>query len=167
MKASAAGRAILRDRPVVRTDTVDMDALARLPAATFGRAYYEYMTSNGCACPRHSPPRRFAHPPLLRTRSFSPDERDVPRDEEDPELAFVLRRYRETHDFTHTLVGLPPTVLGELAVKWFELVQTGLPITALSAFVGPLRLHPRASPHRRAAPLEAAHPAAQGTRPAY
>lgn len=91
------------------------------------------------------PSSRLRPPFLPRAGSFSPDERDVPRDEPDPELAYLLRRYRETHDFTHTLVGLPPTVLGELAVKWFELVQTGLPVTALSAFVGPLRLQPRAS----------------------
>ena len=31
-------------------------------------------------------------------------------------------------------------VYAELAVKWLEMVQTGLPLTALSAFFGPLRL---------------------------
>jgi ubiquinone biosynthesis protein COQ4 len=38
------------------------------------------------------------------------------------------------------LTGLPPTVLGELGIKWLELFQTGLPITALSSTVGSLRL---------------------------
>jgi ubiquinone biosynthesis protein COQ4 len=46
------------------------------------------------------------------------------------------------HDFLHALTGLPPTVLGELALKWFEMVQTELPLCTLSAFVGPLRLRP-------------------------
>lgn len=59
---------------------------------------------------------------------------------DDDDLAYVLQRYREVHDFWHVLCGLPPTVTGEIALKWFELVQTGLPVCALSAFVGPLRL---------------------------
>jgi ubiquinone biosynthesis protein COQ4 len=40
------------------------------------------------------------------------------------------------------LTGLPPTVLGELGLKWLELLQTGLPVAALSATVGSLRLTP-------------------------
>ncbi|KAF9967249.1 Ubiquinone biosynthesis protein, partial [Actinomortierella ambigua] len=56
------------------------------------------------------------------------------------ELAYVMRRYRETHDFYHTLTNLPVTVDGEIALKWFEMVQTGLPMTMLSSFFGPLRL---------------------------
>ena len=40
----------------------------------------------------------------------------------------------------HVLVDLPPTVLGEIALKWLEMLQTGLPMNALSALVGPLRL---------------------------
>jgi ubiquinone biosynthesis protein COQ4 len=38
------------------------------------------------------------------------------------------------------LTGLPPTVLGELGLKWLELLQTGLPVAALSATVGSLKL---------------------------
>jgi ubiquinone biosynthesis protein COQ4 len=41
------------------------------------------------------------------------------------------------------LTGLPPTVLGELGIKWLELFQTGLPIAALSSTVGSLRLDER------------------------
>ena len=26
---------------------------------------------------------------------------------DDPELAYVMQRYREIHDFTHTLLGMP------------------------------------------------------------
>jgi ubiquinone biosynthesis protein COQ4 len=78
---------------------------------------------------------------------------------DDPELAYVMQRYREVHDFWHVLTGVPTTVLGEIALKWyaatharthtqhsiscafrFEMYQTGLPMTALSSVVGPLRL---------------------------
>lgn len=33
-------------------------------------------------------------------------------------------------------------MLGELALKWLEVIQTGLPVAALSATVGSLRLSP-------------------------
>lgn len=57
-----------------------------------------------------------------------------------PTLISNPRRYREVHDLWHVLSGLPPTVEGELALKWFELVQTGLPVCALGAVFGPLAL---------------------------
>lgn len=57
----------------------------------------------------------------------------------------LLSRYREVHDFWHVLSGLPPNVEGELALKWFELIQTGLPMCALGAVFGPLAL-PRREP---------------------
>lgn len=54
----------------------------------------------------------------------------------------LLLGYYQCHDYWHTLTGLPPTVLGELGLKWLELFQTGLPIAALSSTVGSLRLDP-------------------------
>lgn len=56
------------------------------------------------------------------------------------ELAYVMQRYREIHDFWHTLTGLPTTIEAEIGLKWLEFVQSGLPVAMLSAFVGPLRL---------------------------
>ena len=54
-----------------------------------------------------------------------------------------LSHRRQNHDFFHAITGLPPTVLGELGLKWLELFQTGLPVAALSCTVGSLRLDPR------------------------
>jgi ubiquinone biosynthesis protein COQ4 len=48
--------------------------------------------------------------------------------------------HEQVHDFWHVLCGLPPTVLGELALKWVEMVQTGLPVAAFSGLFGPLAL---------------------------
>ena len=59
---------------------------------------------------------------------------------EDPELAYVMQRYRECHDFYHALVGLPVSVLPELALKYFEFANLRLPMAAISAIGGPLRL---------------------------
>jgi ubiquinone biosynthesis protein COQ4 len=76
----------------------------------------------------------------LDRHGFSPDERHEVRFVQDPELAYVMQRYREVHDLLHVLSGLTPTVLGETAVKWLEMVQTGLPMAALSAILAPARL---------------------------
>ncbi|MEQ2187647.1 Ubiquinone biosynthesis protein [Goodea atripinnis] len=54
-----------------------------------------------------------------------------------------MLRYREVHDLLHTLLGMPTNMLGEVAVKWFEAAQTGLPMCALGAVLGPLRLNSR------------------------
>jgi ubiquinone biosynthesis protein COQ4 len=61
----------------------------------------------------------------------------------DPELAYVMQRYRECHDFYHCVVSLPVSVEAELAVKFFEFANLGLPVAAISAVFGPLRLDSR------------------------
>ena len=58
----------------------------------------------------------------------------------DIELAYILQRYKEVHDTCHVLLNYNTSVEEEIAVKWFEMMQTGLPLTALSAFFGPLNL---------------------------
>uniref|UniRef100_A0A2K5DNP4 Ubiquinone biosynthesis protein COQ4 homolog, mitochondrial n=1 Tax=Aotus nancymaae TaxID=37293 RepID=A0A2K5DNP4_AOTNA len=59
---------------------------------------------------------------------------------DDEELAYVIQRYREVHDMLHTLLGMPTNILGEIMVKWFEAVQTGLPMCILGALFGPIQL---------------------------
>lgn len=39
-----------------------------------------------------------------------------------------MTRYRETHDLVHTLLDMPTTMLGEVAIKWVEATNTGLPM---------------------------------------
>lgn len=70
----------------------------------------------------------------------SPDTRAPTRFVDDEELAYVIQRYREVHDMVHTLLGMPTNIPGEIVVKWFEAVQTGLPMCVLSALFGPIRL---------------------------
>jgi len=59
---------------------------------------------------------------------------------DDPELAFVMQRYRECHDFYHCICNLPVNVESELALKYFEFANLGLPMTAIAALFGPVRL---------------------------
>ncbi|KAG7346456.1 coenzyme Q ubiquinone biosynthesis protein Coq4 [Nitzschia inconspicua] len=140
MMQDPTGRQILKERPIVSKATIPYQRLMDeapdyIPNPddsnsnnnnndtnlTFGQAY-------GC---------------FLKSHGFDPDERDDVNYVQDEELAYIMKRYRQCHDFWHALTGLPPTVLGELGIKWLELFQTGLPVAALSCTVGSLRLNAR------------------------
>ncbi|GAA5871196.1 hypothetical protein JCM8547_001483 [Rhodosporidiobolus lusitaniae] len=118
MRSSPSGRAILRDRPRITEVSISLERLSQLPAGTFGRAYYDW----------------------LRRNKVTPDTRDPVRYIPNPDLAYVMQRYRESHDFYHVLLGFGVSLPAELVVKWFELSNFGLPVAALSGFFGPLRM---------------------------
>ncbi|KAG8814255.1 Ubiquinone biosynthesis protein [Serendipita sp. 399] len=119
MLESPEGRRILRERPRINTDTVDMSKLAALPEGTFGRTYVSWLERCG----------------------VTPDTREPVHYIDDPELAYVIQRYRECHDFYHAICNLPVNVESELALKWFEFIHFGLPMAGLGAVFGPLRLN--------------------------
>ncbi|KAM3422483.1 Ubiquinone biosynthesis protein [Cercospora zeina] len=104
------GRRILRDRPRITSQTISLEKLRTYPENTVGRAYANWLDKEG----------------------VTPDTRDPVRYIDDPEEAYVMQRYRETHDFTHAITGLPVIIEGELAVKAFEFMNTLLPMTGLS-----------------------------------
>lgn len=112
------GREVLKKRPVINTSTVSMEWLKSLPRTTFGRTYVDWLDAEG----------------------VSPDTREPVRFIDDLELAYVMQRHRECHDFYHTLTGMPTSVEAELALKWFELANARLPVALLSAIFGPLAL---------------------------
>ena len=80
---------------------------------------------------------------VLILQGFSPDARLPVQFVDDPELMYVMLRYRQIHDLTHTLLGMPANMLGEVVVKWVEAIQTGLPMCVAAALFGPLRLGPK------------------------
>lgn len=116
MQAHPVGKLILHDQPRV-TDATLLSA-QRCPPGSLGAAYAHFMCS----------------------RRFKPNDRPPVRFVDDPQLAFVIARSREVHDFWHTLFSLPTSVTGELALKVIEAVQTGLPMCALAAIAGPMRI---------------------------
>lgn len=118
MQRSAEGQEILELKPRVDSQSIDMEYLSGLPQNTFGFAYFSFMDSRGYKVGTRTPVRFM----------------------EDVEEAYVIQRYREVHDFWHVLTRQHTDVRGEIAQKWLELLQTGLPMTALSAIIGPLRL---------------------------
>ncbi|KAJ2715561.1 Ubiquinone biosynthesis protein [Coemansia spiralis] len=120
MLASATGRRILRERPEIAFTEDSWEALGAMPAGSFGRGYYEQMARNGISWTTR-PPVRFVD------------------NEED---AYMLLRFRQCHDFYHTVLDLDISVVEELTIKVFEWQQTGLPVGLIASAVGPLRLPP-------------------------
>lgn len=68
----------------------------------------------------------------LDREGVSPDTRDSVKYINNEECAYVMQRYRESHDLYHALTGLPVFVEGEVALKAFEFANTLLPMTGLS-----------------------------------
>ncbi|KAI4724908.1 Coq4-domain-containing protein [Aureobasidium sp. EXF-10728] len=110
MLSHPTGRRILRDRPRISSKTMSLDHLRTLPDNSVGRVYAQWLDREG----------------------VTPDTRDQVRYIDDPEEAYVMQRYRESHDFYHALTGLPVFAEGEIALKAFEFANTLLPMTALS-----------------------------------
>ncbi|KAF9055346.1 coenzyme Q biosynthesis Coq4 [Hymenopellis radicata] len=119
MLESPEGRKILKERPRINTTTVDMSKLAQLPHGTFGRAYTTWLERCG----------------------VTPDTRAPVHYIDDPELAYVMQRYRECHDFYHCICNMPVNVESELAIKYFEFANLGLPMAGFSALFAPIRLN--------------------------
>lgn len=122
MRGSADGAWVLAHRPLIAGARFTPAALAAAHApGTLGGAYGAFLAAHG----------------------FAADERARVALVADAELAYVLTRYRQVHDFWHVLAGLPPTVLGEVALKWFEAAHLRLPAAVLAAAAGPARLTAR------------------------
>ncbi|CAL1717302.1 unnamed protein product [Somion occarium] len=119
MLASTEGRQILKERPRISTRTVDLEKLALLPEGTVGHAYISWLERTG----------------------VTPDTREPVHYIDDPELAYVMQRYRECHDLYHCIFNLPVNFESELALKYFEFANLGLPMAGFAAAFAPLRLN--------------------------
>uniref|UniRef100_A0A240SWE8 Ubiquinone biosynthesis protein COQ4 homolog, mitochondrial n=1 Tax=Glossina brevipalpis TaxID=37001 RepID=A0A240SWE8_9MUSC len=118
MKADEEGRRILERKPRINTRTIDIEKLRMMPVNTFGHVYVKFLDDN----------------------NITPDSRREVRFMDDPELAYVMTRYRECHDMVHALLDMPTNMLGEVAVKWVEALNNGLPMCYSAAIFGALRL---------------------------
>lgn len=120
MLSDPTGRRILRDRPNVTTQQLEMDHLAEYPEGTFGYQFYKW-------CKREN---------------VSPDTRAPVSYIDDPLHAYIFKRYRQCHDFYHALNDMPIVIEGEITVKALEAANMGVPMATLGAILAPLRLKP-------------------------
>ncbi|VDD78527.1 unnamed protein product [Mesocestoides corti] len=121
MRSDPEGAAVLANRPRIRSSTIDFGYLRQLPSHTFGSHYVAFLDRYG----------------------YSPNDRGLVNFVDDPDLAYVMQRYREVHDLVHVLLGQQTDMLGEVVVKWVEGLQLGLPLGLLGGFFGALRLKPK------------------------
>ena len=103
MRSDPEGSQILADKPRITSDI--LPGLLELGPNTLGHHYASFMERN----------------------KISPDSRTEVMFVDDPELAYVMTRYRETHDLTHCVLGQDTTMVGEVLVKWVEAVQGSPP----------------------------------------
>ena len=104
----------LEHKPTHKLDLMSLD----FPSDSFGAKYVEFMTKRG----------------------YHPDERSpLTEFHSEPHLEWLLLRTRQVHDFLHTLTRVETTVTGELAIKYLEAIQSGLPMPIFSSFVGSFR----------------------------
>ncbi|EFN51290.1 hypothetical protein CHLNCDRAFT_141230 [Chlorella variabilis] len=118
MRRSETGRRILQDRPLITDEVVA--PCWDMPQHTFGGAYARFMGTRGFLASGR-PPCRFV---------------------DDPELAYIITRARQVHDFWHVIFGCHTNAFGETALKAVEFVQTGLPMTGLAVLAGEWRFRP-------------------------
>ncbi|XP_054258568.1 ubiquinone biosynthesis protein COQ4 homolog, mitochondrial isoform X2 [Macrosteles quadrilineatus] len=114
---SEEGSMILRETPRISSKTIDLQKLKSLPEGTVGKVYHNFLEQN----------------------KVSPDSRLPVQFVDDVELAYVMQRYRETHDLNHAVLGMPTNMLGEVTVKWVEAFHTQLPMCFGGALFGAMR----------------------------
>ncbi len=109
MARTPGGVRALEQRP--RLGKVDIAALRKLPEATLGRVYGDYMHAHG-----------LTHDTLPKRECSSPRE-------------YIIPHFYETHDIWHVVAGFSTDVAGELALQGFYAAQ-GLkraPLSIISA----------------------------------
>ncbi|MEM9489436.1 MAG: Coq4 family protein, partial [Myxococcota bacterium] len=109
---------MLRERPAITPETVDFDQLRALPADTLGGAYVRHLDRN----------QLLIDPQIM-----------APKFIDDPYIAYLLGRARQTHDIWHPLLDLGTLGHEEVLVHSFMYGQLGLPSSAMIVFFGGLK----------------------------
>lgn len=118
LRGSADGQRVLRERPELSRELVDYDALRRLPATELGGAYVRHLDGNGITADYQA----------ARTRHV-----------EDEDMAYLMRRFRQTHDVWHALLGLGIAGHEEVVIHAFSFGQLRLPVSAMVVFFGSIK----------------------------
>ena len=118
MKATPEGQRILTERPELSSEHVDYDHLRALPASTLGGAYARHLDDNKLTADYQAAATRHV---------------------DDPEMAYLMRRFRQTHDVWHALMGIGITGHEEVLTHWFSYGQLRLPVSALIMVFGTMK----------------------------
>lgn len=145
MKSTNEGQRILAQKPRINMSTIDLSYLKSLPEGTVGRTYHDFLDNNVRInfIKRKELVKQYFLSEQCTLQKVSPDDREQVQFVDDIELAYVMQRYRETHDIFHAMLLMPTTMLGEVTVKWIEALQMRLPMCITAAIFGASRLRSR------------------------
>jgi ubiquinone biosynthesis protein COQ4 len=115
---TAEGRRLMLERPELSSEHVDYDRLRALPETTLGGAYA-----------RH----------LDRNRITADYQAAATRHVDDPDMAYLMRRFRQTHDVWHALLGLGIAGHEEVIIHWFSFGQLQLPVSMMIMTFGTVK----------------------------
>ena len=118
MADTPEGRRLLTERPELSSAHVDYDRLRRLPATTLGGAYARHLDDNGITADYQAAATQLV---------------------DDPDMAYLMRRFRQTHDVWHALLGIGITGHEEVLIHWFSYGQLRLPVSALIMLFGTIK----------------------------
>jgi ubiquinone biosynthesis protein COQ4 len=118
LRADPAGRRILAERPELSSAQVDYDALRRSPATTLGGAYARHLHDNGITADYQAAATRHV---------------------DDDDMAYLMRRFRQTHDVWHALLGLGIAGHEEVVIHAFSWGQLRLPVSAMVVLFGSVK----------------------------
>ena len=118
LAATPEGQRLLAERPELSSRHVDYGFLRSLPEATLGGAYARHLVRNGLSADYQAAETRHV---------------------DDPDMAYLMRRFRQTHDVWHALLGLGVTGHEEVIIHWFSFGQLQLPVSALIMVFGTLK----------------------------
>lgn len=118
LRALPEGRRILDERPELSSRFVDYDYLRTLAPHTLGGAYVRHLDTNGLSADYQAAETRHV---------------------DDPDMAYLMRRFRQTHDVWHALLGIGITGHEEVLTHWFSYGQLRLPVSAMIMVFGTLK----------------------------
>ncbi|CAN5701377.1 hypothetical protein BH11MYX3_BH11MYX3_06550 [soil metagenome] len=118
LQGSPEGQRLLAERPELSSQHVEYDALRTLGPDTLGGAYVRHLDGNGLSADYQAAATRHV---------------------DDPDMAYLMRRFRQTHDVWHALLGLGVAGHEEVIIHWFTYGQLRLPVSALIMVFGTMK----------------------------
>jgi len=122
LKRSDTGRRLLKSRPDLLGALCDRPSLRELPEGSLGRAYLDFVESEGITADGLVEASQRARPSV------------------DPDLAWIRDWLRDSHDLWHVVLGYRGDLVGEAALLAFSHGQTGNPGLALIAAIAWFKL---------------------------
>ena len=131
LKLSTMGSRIMRDRPDIVPTLADRAALRALPDGSLGRAYLDFVESEGIS-------------PQGILDACAVGEVGKRRNDA---LKYVHQRMRDTHDLWHAATGYKGDVVGELSLLAFTLAQNWNTAVAMIIVAGLIKGLGRSETH--------------------